>query len=140
MPVTSVLAWNLSYQRQIAANWVIKLNYMGNAGRHILGSVDINQAVGTALGPGGVAATTGNDNQRRPTYLDNPTTGQYYSDIQQSDPGGNSEYHGLNVSIQRHFAGHYTILSNYGWSHCVSSWDFAGELAGPAFIAGRGLV
>jgi hypothetical protein len=80
-----------------------------------------------------VAAATGNDNQRRPTYLDNPTTGQYYSDIQQADPGANSEYHGLNVSIQRHFAGHYTILSNYGWSHCVSSWDFAGELAGPVY-------
>ncbi len=133
MPVTSEMMWNLSYQRQIANNWVIKANYMGNAGRHILGSVDVNQAVGTALGPGGVAAATGNDNQRRPTYLDNPTTGQYYADIQQSDPGANSEYHGLILSIERHFAGHYTILTNYGWSHCISSWDMAGELAGPVY-------
>jgi hypothetical protein len=133
MPVTSEMQWNLSYQRQIAANWVIKANYMGNAGRHILGSVDINQAVPNAPVPGGAAPATGNDNQRRPTYLDNPTTGQYYSEIQQSDPGGNSEYHGLNLSIQRHFAGHYTILSNYAWSHCVSSWDFAGELAGTVY-------
>jgi hypothetical protein len=119
------MQWNLSYQRQIASNWVIKANYMGNAGRHILGSVDINQAVGTLPG-----ATTSNTNNRRPIYLDNPTTGQYYSDIQQADPGGNSEYHGLNLSIERHFAGHYTILTNYGWSHCISSWDMAGELAG----------
>jgi hypothetical protein len=125
--------WNLSYQRQIATNWVIKANYMGNAGRHILGSVDVNQAVSSALGPGGAAASTGNTNQRRPTYLDNPTTGQYYSDIQQSDPGANSEYHGLLLSIERHFSGHYTILSNYGWSHCSSSWDMAGELAGTLY-------
>jgi hypothetical protein len=133
MPVTSMMMWNLSYQRQVANNWVIKANYMGNAGRHILGSVDVNQAVPTALGPGGAAPSTGNENQRRPTYLDNATTGQYYADIQQSDPGGNSEYHGLIVSIERHFAGHYTVLSNYGWSHCISSWDMAGELAGTLY-------
>jgi hypothetical protein len=128
MPVTSVLMWNLSYQRQIGSNWVVKANYMGNAGRHILGSIDINQANGSLPG-----ATTGNTNNRRPTYLDNPTTGQYYGDIQQSDPGGNSEYNGLFLSIERHFSGHYTLLSNYGWSHCVSSWDMAGELAGTLY-------
>jgi hypothetical protein len=133
MPVTFMMLWNLSYQRQIANNWVIKANYMGNAGRHILGSVDINQAVPTALGPGGAAASTGNTSQRRPTYLDNATTGQYYAEIQQSDPGANSEYHGMILSIERHFAGHYTILSNYGWSHCSSSWDMAGELAGTLY-------
>jgi hypothetical protein len=133
LPVTGVMMWNLSYQRQIASNWVIKANYMGNAGRHILGAVDINQAVGSALGPGGAAASTGNTNQRRPTYLDNATTGQYYSNIEQSDPGANSEYHGLLLSIERHFSGHYTILSNYGWSHCSSSWDMAGELAGTLY-------
>jgi hypothetical protein len=133
MPVTSMMMWNLSYQRQIAANWVIKANYMGNAGRHILGSTDVNQAVGSALGPNGAAASTSNTNQRRPTYLDNPTLGQYYSNIQQSDPGANSEYHGLILSIERHFSGHYTILSNYGWSHCTSSWDMAGELAGAVY-------
>jgi len=130
MPVTGVMMWNLSYQRQIATNWVVKANYMGNAGRHILGSTDINQDIPGALGPNGAVASTANTNQRRATYLDNPTTGQYYANIQQSDPGGNSEYHGLLLSIERHFSGHYTILSNYGWSHCTSSWDMAGELAG----------
>ena len=133
LPVTDVMMWNLSYQRQIGVNWVAKLNYMGNAGRHILGSIDFNQAVQTALGPNGAAASTANENQRRPTYLANPTTGQYYADIQQSDPGANSEYHGLFASIERHFSGHFTILSNYAWSHCTSSWDMAGELAGTLY-------
>jgi hypothetical protein len=35
--------------------------------------------------------------------------------------------------VERHFSGHYTILSNYGWSHCTSSWDMAGELAGTLY-------
>jgi hypothetical protein len=126
--VTYMMQWNLSYQRQLANNWVVKANYMGNAGRHIWGSTDVNQAVGTIAG-----ASTSNTNNRRPTYLLNPTTGQYYGEIQQTDDGANSEYHGLNLSIEHSFANHFTILSNYGWSHCISSWDFAGELAGTVY-------
>ena len=64
MQVTYMMQWNLSYQRQIANNWVMKANYMGNAGRHIWGSTDVNQAVGTIAG-----ASTSNTNNRRPTYL-----------------------------------------------------------------------
>ena len=122
--VTYVMQWNLSYQRQVSTNWVIKANYLGNAGRHIWGSTDVNYAI---YGPG---ATTGNSNQRRLTYLVNPTLGQYYSEIQQTDDGAVSEYHSLFLSAQRQFAGHYMLMTNYSWSHCISSWDFAGELAG----------
>jgi hypothetical protein len=125
LPATSAMMWNLSYQRQITANWVVKANYVGNAGRHIWGSIDVNQAVGSIP-----CATTANTNTRRPTYLYNPTTGQYWAEIRQTDPGGNSEYHGLLLSAEHHFAHHYTILSTYTWSHCISSWDMAGELAG----------
>jgi ribosome maturation factor RimP len=129
LPVTGVMMWNLSYQRQLGANWVAKVNYMGNAGRHILGSIDINQPELNALGPGGAPASVANENQRRPTYLANAAIGQYYAEMQQSDTGANSEYHGLFLSIERHFAGHYTILTNYAWSHCTSSWDMSAEIA-----------
>jgi hypothetical protein len=127
MKVTYMMQWNLSYQRQIANDWVLKANYLGNASRHIWGSVDVNYALPIA------GATTSNTNNRRLTYLANPTLGQYYGDIQQTDDGGNAEFHGLQVSVEHRFAHHYTLLSNYGWSHCTSSWDFAGELAVPLY-------
>jgi len=127
MQVPYMMQWNLSYQRQLAKDWLLAVNYLGNAGRHIWGSTDVNYSVPT---PG---ATTSNTNQRRLTYLTNPTLGQYYGDIQQTDDGGNSEYHALFVSIQHQFARNFTLRSNYTWSHCVSSWDFAGELAGPVY-------
>ena len=133
LPVTGVLMWNLSYQRQISNNWVVKANYMGNAGRHIWGSIDINQAVPTALGPNGAAASTSNTNQRRPTYLLNPVSGAYYGNIQTTDPGANSSYNGLNLAAEHPFAHNFTLLTNYTWSHCTSTWDFAGELAGPVY-------
>jgi hypothetical protein len=128
MRVTYMMQWNLSYQRQIAADWIMKVNYMGNASRHIWGSTDVNYSVSTIAG-----ASTSNTSNRRLTYLANPTTGQFYGDIQQTDDGGNAEFHGLQASIEHHFSHHYTLLTNYGWSHCVSSWDFAGELAGPIY-------
>jgi hypothetical protein len=78
-------------------------------------------------------ATTSNTNNRRLTYLVNPTLGQYYGDIQQTDSGANSEYHALFLSAQHQWAHNYTLRVNYTWSHCVSSWDFAGELAGTIY-------
>jgi Carboxypeptidase regulatory-like domain/TonB dependent receptor-like, beta-barrel len=127
MQVSYMMQWNLSYQRQVGTNWVLKANYLGNASRHIWGSVDVNFAVPM---PG---ASTSNTNSRRLAYLANPALGQYYGDIQQTDDGGNAEYHGLLLSIQHQFANHFTLLTNYAWSHCVSSWDFAGELAGTLY-------
>ncbi len=127
VPPTYMMQWNLSYQRQISANWVATANYMDNASRHIWGATDVNYAVPL---PG---ATTGNENQRRLTYLANPAEGQYYSGIVQTDPGGNASYHALFLSIEHHFAGHFTLLTNYTWSHCISSWDFTGELSDPRY-------
>jgi hypothetical protein len=125
------MQWNLSYQRQIAPDWLATASYMGNANRHLLGSVDANYSVVTTVN--GAAPSTSNTAQRRLTYLANSTTGQYYGNIQTSDDGNNGEYQGLLVSVQHRMAKNFTILSNYTWSHCVSDWDFAGELAGPIY-------
>src|SRR5450432_151805 len=127
MRVTYMMQWNLSYQRQLAKDWLVTANYLGNASRHIWGSTDINYAVPTA------GATTGNTNNRRLTYLSNAATGQFYSNIQQSDDGANAEYHGLLLKAEHRMSHHFTTLTTYTWSHCVSSWDFAGELAGPVY-------
>jgi hypothetical protein len=127
MKVQTTMNFNVSYQRQIAKDTLITVNYLGNLTRHIWGSTDVNYAMYTGST---ATSTTSNTNQRRLSYLVNPTTGQYYAEIQQTDDGGNSEYNGLLASLNKRFAHHFTILSNYTLSHCLSSWDFAGELAG----------
>ena len=71
-----------------------------------------------------------NANSRRLTVLANPTLGAAYADIQQTDDGANAEYHGLLLSAQHRLSHGVSLQMNYNWSHCVSSWDFAGELAG----------
>ena len=128
MKVTYMMQWNLSYQRQLAKDWMVTVNYLGNVSRHIWGSTDINYSIYT-----GSAASTSNSNQRRITYLLNPTLGQYYGDIQQTDDGANAEYNGLLFKAEHRMAHHFTLSATYTWSHCVSTWDFAGELAGTVY-------
>ncbi len=121
---TYVMHWNLSFQHQFGKDWLTTVNYIGNKGTHILGSYDVDPAVYI---PGSSAST----NNRRVLYLQNPAQGQYYSDIQVADDGGVSHYNGLVSSLQHRFAQHFTLLSNFTWSHCTSDvTDFTGELAG----------
>ena len=127
LKVTYMMQWNLSYQRQVAKDWLLTANYLGNASRHIWGSTDINYAIPTA------GASTSNTNNRRLTYLLNPTLGQYYANIQQSDDGANGSYHGLLLKAEKRMAHHFTLLTTYTYSHCISTWDFAGELAGTLY-------
>jgi hypothetical protein len=123
-----MMQWNLSVQHQFGKDWLATVNYIGNKSTHILGSYDVDPAVPTIAG-----ATTGNTNQRRLLYLQNPAQGQYYGDIQVADDGGVSHYNGLVSSVQHRFAQHFTILSNFTWSHCTSDVDFTGELAGTVY-------
>jgi Carboxypeptidase regulatory-like domain/TonB dependent receptor len=123
---TYVMHWNLSLQHQFGKDWLTTINYIGNKGTHILGSYDVDPAVYI---PGSTAST----NNRRVLYLQNPAQGQYYSDIQVADDGGVSHYNGLVTSVQHRFAQHFTLLSNFTWSHCTSDVDFTGELAGTLY-------
>jgi len=123
-----MMQWNLSYQRQLAADWLVTANYMGNATRHIWGSMDINPSVPTIPG-----ATSANANARRLTSLVDPVQGAAYAQIVQTDDGGNGEYHGLLLSAQHRLSRGINFNVNYSWSHCSSSWDYAGELAAPLF-------
>jgi len=134
MPSTYVQQWNLSLERQFAGNWLISASYMGNKTTHLW--------VGTELNPGvyipgtcgsGPCSTTGNVNQRRVLYLQNPAQGVYYNTIGQTDTGANAEYNALLLTAKHRFSHDFTILSNYTWSHCISEGDFQGELIGPDY-------
>lgn len=127
---TYVMEWNFSYERQLGPDWLITATYLGNASRHIWASTDVNYAVYTGSP---ATSTAANTNQRRLTYLSNPSQGQYYGEIQQTDDGAVAEYHGLLLSAKHRFARNIFFLTSFTWSHCVSDWDFGGELGGTQY-------
>ena len=132
---TYTMQWNVSYQRQWTANWMTSFSYLGNKTTHVWLGEDINPATyfpGTCAGK--PCSSTGNTNQRRLLYQQNPSTGSGYASIVQSDQGGNSHYNGLLFSVQHRMANNFTLLFNYTWSHCISDGDFGGELAGNYYM------
>jgi hypothetical protein len=121
---TYMMQWNLSYQRQIAKDWLATATYIGNRTNHILSANDINSPTSSPT------ATVGNEQARRPLTLLNPAQGAYYSTIVQTDDGANASYQGLLLKADHRLANHVSLLVNYTWSHCISTYDFGGELAG----------
>ncbi len=120
--------WNLSYQRQFGANWLVTANYLGNKTTHLWLGTEINPAVYIQG-----QSTTANTNQRRVLYLQNPAQGQYYSTIGMADDGANAHYNGLLISAQHRLAQNFTALANYTWSHCMGDGDFNNDLTGPIY-------
>jgi len=102
---------------------------MGNKTTHIWTGEDVNAGVYI---PGicgdSPCSTEGNIQQRRVLSLINPVAGEMYSDIYQADDGTNAEYNGLLLSAQHRFSNHYTLLTNYTYSHCISEEDYGGDL------------
>jgi hypothetical protein len=128
---TNVQQWNLSYQVQIRNDWLFSATYLGNKTTHIWTGTDANPGVYIpGLCNGAPCSTLENTNQRRVLSLINPVAGSLYSDIWQADDGANGEYNGLLLTVQHRFSNHYTLLTNYTYSHCISESDFQGDLGG----------
>jgi hypothetical protein len=143
-PNMRVGQWNLSVQRQIGSDWLVSASYLGNATRHLWTTRPINAPVFLGLGPctlNGVqyptCSTTGNINQRRRLYLENPVTGQYFAQVHKIDTGGTASYNGLLLSVQRRVSRGITVSGNYTWSHCITDiWQEAAQ--SPNLDAGWG--
>jgi hypothetical protein len=107
--------WNISIQRQLARDWMVSANYMGNNTIHLWTNTDLNPAVYQ-----GSSSTTGNTAARRVLTLINPTQGAYYSSLPVLDDGGTGSYNALLLSVNKRLAQNYTISANYTLSHCIS--------------------
>lgn len=123
---TYTTQWSASYQRQIGANWMASVTYLGNKTSHIWAGEDQNAAVY-------IAGSSASTNVRRPLYLQNPALGAAYSSIVYSDQGGNANYNAMLLQVQHRFSNGFTFNTNYTYSHCLDQTDFTGELANSAY-------
>lgn len=129
VPVTQ--QWDLSLQRQLAGNWLLSADYIGNASNHRWLNQEENPAVyipgmcGATL-----CSTTGNTQARRVLSLLNPAAGALISNMTFTDDGANAQYNGLLLKAEHRFSQSFSVLANYTWSHCLSEGQLETEVTG----------
>jgi len=115
--------WSLDVQRQVSPSLMVDVGYYGSNGVHLLGIVDVNEVqpgVGYAAGLTGNPAVTGFTssiegrlNAVRP-YLG-------YNAINVVESNYNSNYHSLQVAVQKRFKHDSLVNFYYTFSHNLTN-------------------
>jgi len=103
-------SWNLTLERQLPGQLVVRAAYAGSKGTHLASLREGNAGVYI---PG---STLGTD-ARRPLY---PNFGQ----MTLVEPGDNSNYNALQLNVERRFAKGYTILANYTFAKSIDTSSY----------------
>ncbi|HYP05794.1 MAG TPA: TonB-dependent receptor, partial [Bryobacteraceae bacterium] len=112
--------FNLNVQRQLPGNAVLEVAYLSTLGHKLTapGSRSINQVEPGLVGPGNVQA-------RRPF--------PQFSDVRVIAPTiGNSNYHGLNIRVDKRFSSGLQFNANYTWSKAIDDVESRDEIGGNA--------
>jgi len=112
-----VYSYNLTLERQLAGDWLFRAAYVGSQSRHLLESLELNPSVYT---PGSTAST---DARRafRP-----------FGSISQASQDINSGFNSLQLTAQKRFSHHFTVLLNYTWSKSIDDLPYNQGITGVA--------
>jgi len=102
-----VMAWHFTIQRELAKDLVLDLGYVGNRGVKIMVLADANQARAQNLGENLAI------NARR------PITG--FAGIEESFGAGFNDYNGLQIKLEKRFAGGIYFLNSFTWSKVLDN-------------------
>ena len=115
-------SYNVAFQRQLPGNFSVDAAYVGNVGRGILATLDLNAA--TQLG----TALPGNDNAARPLFASFGRT----TSITTRVPTG-THYNSFQIKLDRRFSKGLLVTSNYTLARGISeSGDDNGGISTPA--------
>jgi hypothetical protein len=113
--------WNVTVSREVMANTVLEVSYVGNIGRHIwrrgvaynevVPDLGVRTAIAQLLRNGQDATALINANRR--------LTG--VGPITQHQSNGESHYNGLQVWLNRRFADRLAFQVAYTWGHAISN-------------------
>lgn len=115
--------WNIGVERQLPAQIVATVEYVGTKGTHLSILKNLNQTYFDSQGRACIAVAGASPNC---SSLGAPGTGllpyieyQNLGPIEYRDNVGNSTYHGLEASLQKRFSQGLTFSVAYTWSHSI---------------------
>ena len=119
-----ILTWNLTLERGIGPNWLIRAAYMGSKGSYLSGTGDqesgMRQMNPAIYIPG--QSTEANTQQRR-IY---PSFGF----VNSINSGVDSSYNALQLSLEKHLTQGFSFLANFTWSRSLNDFGPNGEPGG----------
>ncbi|MCU1261029.1 MAG: TonB-dependent receptor plug [Bryobacterales bacterium] len=119
----TVYNWNLTVERQLGADWLARVAYVGSRANHIYVAEELNPAVYT---PG---STLGTDARR---------LFQGFTNISLANQSGNSRFNALELTLDKAFAHGLTLRANYTWSKSLDdlpvNWGAQGPMAAQSWV------
>lgn len=113
MPTQYAMQWFFDVQRELPANTVFTLSYLGKGARHLVQIRNLNQP--RTPGPGTVKS-------RSPW--------PFFGWVVLRDPLGNSSYQGLSAKVEKRYSQGLSLLATYTWSHSIDNVAEALTVAG----------
>ncbi len=104
-------SWNLTLEREIMPSYLVRAAYAGSSGDRLAIGRELNPAI---YAPGATTATT---NQRRPLFPN-------FSTITTMESTGRSEYHSLQLTLDKRMSRGFSVLGSYTLSKTL---DHASE-------------
>lgn len=133
------MQWNFNIQREVMANTVLTVGYIGSHNLHLFSQRDFNYPV-PVIGPSG-----------RPTFASstgkaNPRLNPAYDSLNLADNMSDSHYHALQTSLNRRFSSNWQMQVSYTFSKSIDNGsgtyglDGGGATTNPTLVsADRGL-
>lgn len=109
--------FSLDLQQQLAPNLILDTAFVGSRGTHLIGLVDMNQPQPGAYRSLGITTVT----RSNTTLLNQIRPYKGWDAINAVEPWFTSNYHSLQVSLQKRFQDGSLIDVNYTWSKALTN-------------------
>ncbi|MGH9341566.1 MAG: hypothetical protein ACRD1R_18770, partial [Acidobacteriota bacterium] len=113
--IPTVMNFSLGLQQDIGFGTVLDVSYVGSLGRHLLWQRNLNAIpFGARFDPANIDPTTGKP--LPPAFL-----GHFvgYNDVMIREPASSSNYHSLQVTVNRRFARELQFGASWTWSKAL---------------------
>jgi hypothetical protein len=105
--------WNLTLERQLGKNWLVRAGYIGNKGTYLSNGSKPNRAVNPAIYIPGNSSE--NNTQQRRIYPEFGPVNIYASE-------NNSSYNSLQIAVEKRFGNNLSLIANYSWSKMIDDY------------------
>jgi hypothetical protein len=104
--------WNLTLEREIFPDWLARIGYVASASNYGRRGYQLNAADATVPG-----ATTGNTDARRVLAFAG------YGNVTENTEDRRSQYHSMQLSLQKRFSAGFTFKVNHTWSKALGNYE-----------------